>query len=51
MLVRDALEAHKFARMDERLDVVEFLNQHLEDTRSVKEVLEEIIERIRAKGT
>ena len=50
MLVKDAVEAHMFGRMDERFDVVELLGQHLEDPRSVKEVLEEIIERISAKG-
>jgi hypothetical protein len=46
-----AVEAHMFGRMDERLDVVELLNQYLEDPRPRKEVLEEIIERISAKGT
>src|SRR5258708_7254630 len=51
MLVRDAVEAHMFGRMDERLDVVELLIQYLEDPRPRKEVLEEIIERISAKGT
>jgi hypothetical protein len=51
MLVRDALEAHMFGRMDERLDVVELLSQYLEDPRPQKEVLKEIIERISAKGT
>jgi hypothetical protein len=51
MLVKDAVEAHMFGRMDERLDVVELLSQHLEDPRPVKEVLEEIIETVSAKGT
>ena len=50
MLARDEVEAYMFGRMDERLDVVELLTQQLEDQRSVKEVLEEIIEKISAKG-
>jgi len=51
MLVKDAVEAHMFGRMDERLDVVQLLSKYLEDPRPQKEVLEEIIERISAKGT
>ena len=50
MLVKDAVEAHMFGRMDERLDVVELLSQYLEDPRPWKEVLQEIIERIKTKG-
>ncbi len=50
MLVKDALEAHMFGRMDERLVVFELLSHYLEDPRPVKEVLEEIMERIGAKG-
>ncbi len=51
MLARDEVEAYMFGRMDERLAVVELLSQYLEDPRPVKEVLEEIIERICARGT
>jgi hypothetical protein len=50
MLARDEVEAYMFGRMDERLAVVELLSQYLEDPRLVKEVLEEIIERISARG-
>jgi hypothetical protein len=51
MLARDEVEAYMFGRMDERLAVIELLSQYLEDPRSVKEVLEEIMARICAKGT
>ena len=51
MLARDEVEAYMFGRMDERLAVVELLSQYLEDPRPVKVVLEEIIERICARGT
>jgi len=51
MLARDEVEAYMFGRMDERLAVLELLSQYLEDPRSVKEVLKEIIERISERGT
>ncbi len=51
MLARDEVEAYMFGRLDERLAVVELLSQYLEDPRPAKEILEEIIERICAKGT
>lgn len=51
MLARDEVEAYLFGRMDERLAVVELLSQYLEDPRPMKEVLEEIMGRISARGT
>jgi len=51
MLARDEVEAYMFGRMDERLAVVELLSLYLEDSRTVEEVLEEIIERISERGT
>ena len=51
MLARDEVEAYMFGRMDERLAVLELHSQYLEDPRSVKEVLKEIMARICTKGT
>jgi len=43
MLARDEVEAYMFGRWDERLAIIDLLIRCLEDSRTVAEVLDEII--------